>query len=222
MAFRDLQSYLTIKEKCIMLFGVLNRHKYIVPTEIKNYIFQLSNLQVIVHHDFDDDIKKFKKITKDEMLILNYMIIGFITDLTNKALLITEHGRRKVVKSNDFEYALGVYPRKNSKLVKKMMKNGSNMCDYFLDNKLNKTRKYNLAINSNTCKTYIKLTLNCPLDSYLKGSKYYYPPHLEQFAPIYIAAILEFLIKDILDIGINNIESNIEIKSLLLDLFLLK
>lgn len=237
----SLKFFIDEREKYIYLFKILNQHQ--MPKDIRNYILTFTNLKIDTYNEFNDNLKLLAKNSKltlsiDALYMLNYMVQILIKDIILKAHLITQYQRNKRLSILDIEYALGVYPCKNSKLIHLMMQNGAEVNDRLLEHKytnskLTKKQIINTYFNYSVVKKLIDLHINPDPERttrMLKGKKVNYDNHqVDINSGIYTAAILDILIEQILHMTHENIitaddilkviKTNIEVKSLWIELF---
>lgn len=229
MSLLKLKKFLTTRDKYINLFMILSR--YDVPMDVKNYIIGFIPLNIEIDDDFTKDIKLISKtVSKDACFLLNYILVVFINEIVHKAYTVTEHRRAKRLKALDVEYALGIYPYKNSTLIKQMMENGANINDRLLDYKYNKStskkKAIHLKIDYNTVNKHINKYFR-PIKTTTIKKKYNYleDVQIEANVSIYLAAVLEILIEKMLfnnnnaDDILKTCNQDIEIKSLFVALF---
>lgn len=244
MNIRSLKDYVDKREKYITLFEILNDND--VPKDVRNEILShVDNLEVPLYQDFNKGIKNIltyikdqkkgvHKLTPDAYHLLNYIIVVFINDLIHKSEIIVAHHRKRRLSADDVEYVLGIYPRKNSKLIKYMINNAQYNVKHYIESKDIKERQ-SQAVRADTLidppkvEKYVKLIIK--KDTII--GKYTYKNDIEQIEPkaiIYITGVLDTLIENIIlsstktdlnaDDILKAIDGNIEIKSLLLELFI--
>lgn len=241
MSIQALKIFIDTREKYIHLFAALDQEN--VPYDVKKYILEIANeLKMEIYNEFDNGLKLMAKnlkikLTPDALYLLNYIIHVLIEDIITKSFTITQHRRAKRINIMDVEYALGVYPLKNSKLIQSMIKNGNKTIARVLEYKEEKTKKLTKAQTVNTYFNYtaIKRVIDTMINPHRyqtikKGRKYKYNDiQLDTNIGIYMAALLDIFIKKLLllsndktvtaDVILNIIESNIEFRSFLLELF---
>lgn len=238
MSLSQLKEYLLLREKYITIYSILNQHN--LPQDILQYITLFNDLNITLYHDFDKDIKSIlnyvksrRTLTPDAYDLLNYIIVVFINTIIRQSIVIMEYGRRKRITSNDIEYALGLYPLKNSVLINAMIQNGHDSVENVKQGSGSRATKADTLMSPPTVEKYIRLYLK-PIDDKIKNvnKKYDWSMRdiqVEKNAVIYLTGVTDGLIEKILSINLKVInaddllkfcEANLEIKSILLELFI--
>ncbi len=239
MSLQSLKEYIDLREKYINLFIILNQNG--VPMDVKNYILEFAKkIKIDNYHDFDKSLKLIAQnlnitLTPDSLHLLNYILISLIKDITRNAFLITEYRRAKRLSESDIEYALEIYPRKNSKLVSSMLEAGAAVIERLLEqkytkNKITKKQVVNTDIDYNVVKKWMNEYFRPMNEKIQKANKKYSwdmtDVQIQANAHIYLSAALEVFVESILNTkGVVTADDvlkacqSIEIKSILLELF---
>lgn len=240
MSLQSLKEYIDLREKYINLFVILNQND--VPMDVKNYILGFAKkIKIDNYHDFDKSLKLMAEnfnitLTPDALHLLNYILISLIKDITRNAFLVTEYRRAKRLAESDIEYALDIYPRKNSTLVSSMLEAGADVIERLLEqkytkNKMTKKQVVNTYLDYNVVKKWMNEYFR-PMNEKIKKANRKYSWDTEDVqiqanAHIYLSAALDVFIETILSTTKGVVTADdvlkacqpIEIKSILLELF---